>query len=233
MRITLRLCTIIGLLVSMATLSLRADTTPYLGRWQVDVPATLEASKKSPTYNAAEAEKTQAATSKKLGALLLTLTADKLAFTESSTSDPHITSYTSTIRYTFKDTTKGVTTITSDFNGKVLAFTFTTLGPKQIRFSASASREFDDIVWTPAPPLPPKPALTIEDNLRAIQQAAEMYALENNTEAIPYDALAKGGYFKPLQIVNGENYANVVIDLKNNSVSVNDKDGVAHTFKKP
>ena len=229
MRITLRLCTVIGLLVSMATISLRADTTPYLGRWQVDVPATLEASKKSPTYNAAEAEKTQAATSKKLGALLLTLTADKLAITEGSTSGSH----TSTIAYTFKDTTKGVTTITSDFNGKVLAFTFTTLGPKQIRFSASASREFDDIVWTPAPPLPPKPALTIEDNLRAIQQAAEMYALENNTEAIPYDAIAKGGYFKPLQVVNGENYATVVIDLKNNSVSVNDKDGVTHTFKKP
>ena len=224
MRIPLRLCTAIGLLISLATVSLRADASPYLGRWQVDVPATLEASKKSPAYNAANAEKAAPATSKKLGVMILTLTADKLTIAEGGGSF--------TIPYTFKDTTNAVTTITANINGRPLEFTFANIGPKQIRFTTSASHEMDYLVWTPAAPLPPKPAVTIEDNLRVIQQAVDQYSLEMGSESVPYDALVKGNYFKPLQVVNGENYATVVIDVKNSSVSVNDKDGVAHIFKK-
>ncbi|MFA6289501.1 MAG: hypothetical protein WC661_19135 [Opitutaceae bacterium] len=249
MRIPLRLCTLIGVVFSIATLDLAADMTPYVGRWQVDIPATCEAVKNSPKYNPAEADQMKGMITRMLGSMILTVDDAKVTFARGKRSESQ--------PYTFKDTTDGVTTISVTIGQKPHQLAFTLGENHRMRLKSSASPDMDYYVWQPATTPPgeapnaaemlaagmggkvvagkdaAKPAPTINDNLRIIMKAADQYGLEMGVQAVPYEALVKGRYFKPLQVVNGEDYATVVIDYTTHSVSVTDKDGVTHTCKKP
>lgn len=80
-------------------------------------------------------------------------------------------------------------------------------------------------------PAAAKPAPTIEQNLTTLLTGAKQYSLETGKNQVSYDTLAKDGYFKPLQPMNGEDYATAIIDLSAGTVSVTDKAGVVHSAK--
>ena len=231
MRIPFRLYTLVALLFSTATLGLRADMTPYIGQWSVDIPATLEAGKQSPKYNAAEDEKMKPMITSILGSMSMTIDKERLTLARGSGSQ--------TLPYTFKSTTEGVTAVSVQVADKSFEFSFSMDGNKRMHFKSSASHDMDYFVWKAGMEgvrnvsvKPAKPAPTINGNLRLIQQGADQYCLEMAATSVSYETLAKGGYFKALEIVNGENYATAVIDVAGGSVSVKDKDGVSYNYKK-
>lgn len=225
-----------------------ADLAPYLGKWQVDVPATIETAKQSPKFNPAEHEKMAGTIERMLGSMTLTLDGATVTFARGA-------KFSESRPYVFKEIVDGVTTITVTQGEKSIDLSFTLDATQRLRLKSSASHDMDFYVWKRAvggtgespsgvemmaaamggknatPALPAKPLPTIEQNLKVILAGAQQYALEMGASAVTYDVLVKGVYFKPLQSVNGEDYATVAIDLKAGTASVKDKDGVVHSTK--
>ncbi len=251
MRIPLRLVAAISFIFSSATSSLFADMAPYLGEWQVDVPATFEAGKESPKYNAADDERMKPMISKMLQSMSLTITSDTLTLSRGG-------KIAQTLTYALKSTTDGTTTVSVTMDEDTHDFTLTLGAQRRMQLKSTGAPHLDYYVWMPqttppgdAPgvadifagamggavtsnkdnPTAAKPAPTIEGNLRVLLQAAHQYNLEMGTQTAPFDALVKGKYFKPLHIINGEDYSTAIIDTENNSSSVTDKNGTTYTHK--
>lgn len=235
------------LTVGLASPLIGQDLAPYLGKWQVDVPATIEAGKQSPRYNPEEHAKMAAMIERMLGSMTLTVDANTVTFARGSKTSESAS-------FTLKSVADGVATVTVAQGEKHIELTFSLDEPTQrMRVKSSASRDMDFYVWkrftgdvgespsalemtTAAVGVqaasPAKPQPTIEQNLKTILAAAEHYTLAMGVSSATYDALLKNKYFKPLQAVNGEDYSTVKIDLGGGTASVTDKDGVVHTAKK-
>lgn len=237
-----------AIMVVLASSPVRGDMADLLGKWRVDVPATVEAGKQSPKFKPEDHDKMAAMIERMLGSMSLTLDEANVIFARG-------TKFMQSRAYTLKSDVDGVTTVTVLEGEKPVELAFTLEGDNRMRLKSSASTDMDFYVWTRAAGetgespteldvlaaavgggVKAKSSVntllpTISQNLATILNGARQYALETGKNEVTYETLATDGYFKPLQPVNGEDYSTVSIDLKAGTVSVKDGAGVVHTAR--
>lgn len=242
MRFKTWFCVLVTVLAA-SVVSLRAEMSAFVGKWSVDVPATLKAMKTHPKYDPAEAAQMERTMTKTMQAMSLTVDAERIT--------TGVGKREQSLPYVVESEEGAVTKVRCQAGEKTVLVTLTSLGEGRMNLKASSSGDMDYYVWKPATgpagELPTTAEVvaeaihenhassggnvkkTIEANLRAILFGAEQYGLENGTTEVAYAALLAGQYFKEFKPVNGESYASVKIDLKAGVVSVADQDGVVYS----
>ncbi|MFP4351861.1 MAG: hypothetical protein ACLFTU_03390 [Puniceicoccaceae bacterium] len=248
-----------GLAAVLLAVPLAGGENPFIGIWKPDMDATLEKAKADPRFNEEDHAKMEKILPEIIGNLRLRITDETLTFrfgTQGEKTAPLTLESVSEDEVVLALAPEGIEPVqamlasegdegmmihidgNNDMNFYVWERTDSMeAGDPDVAAIAAAAMEADGDAAAPATGKPPgaKPAgaareTTIRKNLRQIWSAARQYMLEEGVAAARYSDL-EDEYFRPIEPVNGEDYTGIVVEARDKTISVTDRDGRKHSIE--